>query len=202
MSTADQALDCVIEYVGAKTKSTAYVALTDLPSKAVAEAPAESSEPEEPPESTEAPEGEASAAELAGEGEEGGEGSTESVPKPKHIPNLLSYAGALSGKALSRPAAPVEEGEAADAAPLRGCGEGVSFDAVDAFLEGGARSLLVKSAFLNRSVKFWGAPRPGDLAMAPFVLPLDAAVVSRPAIAPFAIAPFVAAVVSKQPRQT
>lgn len=154
-SSADQVYKACLQYITAKTGASGYVAITDLPDKEVKIPEPES---ESPP----------------AEGEEAQPGADEAEAPPKYNLTSLKYVAAASdadaklllGKTLARPAA--AEG-ADEAAPIpRGDGEGVSFDAIDAFLANGTKCLLLPQAIINRSVKFWAVPRVGSLAIAPF----------------------------------
>ena len=158
-STSAQVYELVLAHVAGVTGGSAYVAKTDLPEKEAAAA---------------APEAPAEAA-AEGEGEGGDAAPAEPAPaKPKFKPNQLTYiaaAGAadqeiLVGKTLARAeVAPAEEEDAPPPPPP--AGSGVSFAAIDAFLESGAKSFHVASAITNPLVKFWHIPRAGDFAAAP-----------------------------------
>lgn len=111
-------------------------------------------------------------------------------PKPKHVPLSLAYVAwtkndekLLQGKTLVREAPPAAaEDEEEEAAPAPNLGDGVAFDAVDAFLKQGAPYLHIENAVEDGRVKFWYIPRMGGLLIVPvpdldgdvpFVLVLD-----------------------------
>jgi hypothetical protein len=145
------------------TGTSAYVALTDLPAK-------ERKAPEPPKE-----EG------AEGDAEEPAAEEEAPPAKPKHQPKLLSYGVAypaaqqtlLEGKTIARNmgggAAEGEEEEGEGKAKAAAPGSGVAFNAIDAYLKAGTKSLHVPRAVQQPQVKFWNVPRAGDFAVAPFV---------------------------------
>jgi len=170
-TSTEEIFTAVTGYLRTRTGASVYVALTNITEKdPVPPEPVvvteEGEAPAEPEEGYEAP-----------PAEEEGEPPEPPPPFVPETPTVLAYVAATSndeklllGKKLSRtkPPAEGEEEEAADEEGAKPFCEGVSFQAVDTFLKGDAKSLHVPRAVENRQVKFFYIPRTGAFACAPF----------------------------------
>ncbi len=166
-TTQEEVFAAVLGYMRARTGTSAYIALSDLPEKEIKIA---------------AEVAEAAKDVAADGGEEAPPPPADAEPAaemPKFVPQALTYTAAtqndaklLVGKTLTRPLTTAgEEGgdESGAAAGARGVGEGVSFDAVDAYIARKAKYLHIPRAAENASVKFWHIPRAGAFLCSPFV---------------------------------
>ncbi len=180
-ASADAVHHLLAEYAAAVCGGDAYVWVSDLPDKVYEPPPPPSPEPEP---TLGAEEGAAEGAPAAEGAEQGAppteepkaaedeaapaEAASEEAPPPAAVPKVrptalecVAAAGPefMIGQRLSRVLAADAEGDDEPPPPVET--DAVTFDAVDARLRGGAKTLHVPSAVQNRRLKFFKVPRAG-----------------------------------------